>query len=630
MERILSIRKKVAIGCAFVLGLYQIYTAIFGIPTVYLHRTIHLGAMLVICFLLIKPSEKHPKLAKVQLVLYTLCALVSLAYLLYGSINSWDIQMREGSPTLWDKVFCLVLFVLVFYATYKRAGPAITIIAAVFMVYLLFGQYLKGSLRHAPVGARMIYAEFFNSTGGILGSCIGIASTYIIIFIMFGAFLNEFGAGEYFNRLANAMTKKSCGGPAKAAVLASALLGLINGSAVANVATTGAVTIPLMKRNGYPAEFAAATETAASMGGQILPPVMGSSVFLMATFVNMSYGQICLYAIAPAILYYVSIYLAVHFKAKKLGLEAGQFADENDNDSVLKILLSGWHYLLAILVLVGTMVYGWTPQRCGMLAIGALVLGSLFRKETRVSPKRICKSIVDGVFSTVTLSISCAISGVIVGVVGLSSLGIKMSTFVIRTAGGKAWIALGITALASIILGMGVLSAAAYIILATLMGPVISSLGINLLAGHLFIYYFGLLASVTPPVALGALTAATIANCSFSKTCALSCRLCIVAFIIPWAFVYDPRVMFLGAPFFQCLIPVLTCFLGIYAMNVGLSGRMMTDVKWPIAILAIVAGFLFIFTDHVTDIIGLVLLAAVTAQQLLQSRKEKAALAQNN
>lgn len=180
MERILSIRKKVAIGCAFVLGLYQIYTAIFGIPTVYLHRTIHLGAMLVICFLLIKPSEKHPKLAKVQLVLYTLCALVSLAYLLYGSINSWDTQMREGSPTLWDKVFCLVLFVLVFYATYKRAGPAITIIAAVFMVYLLFGQYLKGSLRHAPVGARMIYAEFFNSTGGILGSCIGIASTQYI------------------------------------------------------------------------------------------------------------------------------------------------------------------------------------------------------------------------------------------------------------------------------------------------------------------------------------------------------------------------------------------------------------------------------------------------------------------
>lgn len=627
MEKFLSIRKKVAIGCAFILGLYQIYTAIFGIPTVYLHRTIHLGAMLVICFLLIKPSEKHPKLAKIQVVLYTLCALASLAYLLYGSINSWDIQMREGNPVLWDKIFCLVLFALVFYATYKRAGPAITVIAAIFMLYLLFGQHLTGSLRHAPVGARMIYAEFFNSTGGILGQCIGIASTYIIIFIMFGAFLNEFGAGEYFNRLANALTKKSCGGPAKAAVIASALLGLINGSAVANVATTGAVTIPLMKRNGYPAEFAAATETAASMGGQILPPVMGSSVFLMATFVNMSYGQICLYAIAPAILYYVSIFLAVHFKAKKLGLEAGQYADENDNESLLKIFLSGWHYVLAVAVLVGTMIYGWTPQRCGMLAIGALVVGSLFRKETRVSPKRICKSIVDGVFSSVTLSISCAISGVIVGVVGLSSLGIKMSTFVIRTAGGKAWIALAITAIASIILGMGVLSAAAYIILATLMGPVISSLGLNLLAGHLFIYYFGLLASVTPPVALGALTAATIANCSFSKTCALSCRLCLVAFIIPWAFVYDPRVMFLGAPFVECIIPVLTCFLGVFAMNIGISRRYLTDVSLPLCFLAIIAGLCFIFTDHVTDLIGLAILALITVQQFFQRKKERVSVA---
>ena len=625
MEQVLQFRKKAATAIAFVLGVYQVYTAVFGIPTVYLHRTIHLGAMLILCFLLIEPSEKYRGLAVFQMILYTLCVAASAAFMIYGMVNYHDIQMRGGTPTQWDKIFCIVLIFLVFLATYKRAGPAITVIAAAFMAYLLWGHLLTGSLRHAPIGARMIYNEFYNATGGILGSCVGIASTYIIIFIIFGAFLNEFGAGDYFNRLANALTRNSCGGPAKAAVIASALLGLINGSAVANVATTGAVTIPLMKRNGYPAEFAAATETAASMGGQILPPVMGSSVFLMASFVNMTYNQICLYAIAPAILYFVSIFIAVHFKAKKLHLEAGAGFDENDTDSLGRIFLSGIHFVIAIAVLVFTMVYGWTPQRCGMLAILSIIVGSLFRKETRVSPKRMCKALIDGVLSSVTLSISCAVSGVIVGVVGLSSLGIKMSTFVIKTAGGKAWIALAITALASIILGMGVLSAAAYIILASLMGPVISSLGINLLAGHLFIYYFGLLAAVTPPVALGALTAASIAKCSFSKTCVLGCRLCIAAFIIPWVFVFDTRVLFLGAPFFSCIILVLTCFCGIYILNVGLSGFMLTDVNVIFRVLACIAGLLFVNTSYVTDISALIIIALIAAQQIFQLRRERQA-----
>ena len=622
MEKTLAIRHKIAIVWAFALGVYQVYTAILGIPTVYLHRTIHLGSMLVLCFLLAKPSEKHSKWAPAQLVIYTICIFASLAYMIYGIINYYGIQMREGAPSQWDWIFCIVLFALVFYATYKRAGAIITVIAGIFMVYLLYGQYLTGSLRHAPVSPRMVIATFYNSTDGILGSCVGLASTYIIIFIIFGAFLNEFGAGDYFNRLANALTKNSCGGPAKAAVIASALLGLISGSAVANVATTGCVTIPLMKRNGYPAEFAAATETAASMGGQILPPVMGSSVFLMATFVNMSYNEICLHAIVPAFLYFFSIYLAVHFKAKKLNLKPGENFDENDTATIGQVFMSGIHYIVAIAVLTGTMIYGWTPQRCGMLAILTIIVGSLFRKETRISPKRMCKALVDGVISSVTLSITCAISGVIVGVVGLSSLGIKMSTFVIKAAGGKAWIALLITAVASIIMGMGVLSAAAYIILASLMGPVISSLGINLLAGHLFIYYFGLLASVTPPVALGALTAASIAKCSFSKTCALGCRLCIAAFVIPWVFAFDPRVLCLGAPMIECIIPILTCILGVAVLNVGISGYMLTNVNIPIRLLACAAGILFIFTDYITDIVGIVLIVVVLVQQRTQICKE--------
>lgn len=606
------------------LGVYQVYTAVMGIPTVYLHRTVHLGAMLVLCFLLAKPSEKHPKWAPVQLGIYMICVFASLAYMIYGILNYYNIQMREGAPTRLDWIFCIVLFALVFYATFKCAGAIITVIAGIFMVYLLYGQHLTGSLRHAPVSPRMVIATFFNSTDGILGSCVGLASTYIIIFIIFGAFLNEFGAGDYFNRLANTLTRKSCGGPAKAAVIASALLGLISGSAVANVATTGCVTIPLMKRNGYPPEFAAATETAASMGGQILPPVMGSSVFLMATFVNMSYNEICLYAIVPAFIYFFSIYLAVHFKAKKLNLKAGENFDESDTATLGQVFMSGIHYVVAIVVLTATMIYGWTPQRCGMLAILAIIIGSMFRKETRVSPKRMCKALVDGVMSSVTLSITCAISGVIVGVVGLSSLGIKMSTFVIKAAGGKAWIALLITAIASIIMGMGVLSAAAYIILASLMGPVISNLGINLLAGHLFIYYFGLLASVTPPVALGALTAASIAKCSFSKTCALGCRLCIAAFIIPWVFVFDPRVLCLGAPFLECILPILTCVCGVYILNVGISGYMFTDVKLPYRLIACVAGFMFILTDYMTDAVGLVLIALLFLQQRLQAKKERA------
>lgn len=623
MDQFLAVRKKAAIAVAFSLGIYQVYTAIFGIPAMYLHRTIHLGVMLVLCFLVQQPSKTHKKLAVFQLILYTVCVLASIVYLIYGSINYNGIQLRLGAPSEWDKVFCILLFILTFIATYKRAGIPVTVIAAAFMAYLLWGNYLTGPLRHAKIGERMIFAEFFNSNSGILGSCIGISATYIIIFIIFGAFLKEFGAGEYFNRLANRLTKKSCGGPAKASVIASALLGLINGSAVANVATTGAVTIPLMKKNGYPSEFAAATEAAASMGGQILPPVMGSSIFLMASFVNMSYSQICFYAIVPAILYFVSIYLAVHFKAKKLKLQAGYGVDEEDTATMGEVFMSGIHYIAAILVLVVTMVYGWTPQRCGMLATATLIVGSLFRKETRISPKRVCKALVDGVMGTITLSITCAISGVIIGVVGLSSLGIKMSTFVLRASAGQAVIALAITAVASIVLGMGVVSAAAYIILASLMGPVIEALGINLLAGHLFIYYFGLLSAVTPPVALGALTASSIAECNFFKTCMSSMRLCIAAFVIPWVFAFDTRIMFLGAPIWQCILPVLTCFCGIYILNAGISGYMLTDLKWPIRILACAASILFIFTDHMTDIAGIAILLVIVIQQIRQKKQER-------
>lgn len=617
MKKILEIRDAIAKVLMFCIGFYVLYTAFFGGPTVYTHRTIFLSAILAITFLTI-PLPEGKAARTILFIFYGILAIASIAYGVYGTYNSTDILIRAGTPTRWDYFFCVLLFVLVFIATYKKAGITVAIICGVFVIYLLFGHLLTGSLRHARIGFKLITSEFFNSTGGMLGSCMGIASTYILIFIIFGAFLSESGAGDFFNDLANHLTRNSYGGPAKAAVIASMLLGMISGSTTANVVTTGAVTIPLMKRNGYPKEFAGAVETTASMGGQIMPPVMGSSVFLMSEFVGIPYGKICFYAMVPAILYYFSIYLSVHFKARVLDLAKNQYQDDK---TMKQILLSGIHYLLAIGTLIGTLLYGWTPQKCGISSICVLLVASLFQKKSRIGLKSVFRAITSGVRSSLTLSVTCAASGIIIGVISTSSLSIKLSSFVLNVSNGNVVIALVMTATASIILGMGVLSAAAYIILASLLGPVLSKLGIDPLAGHLFIYYFGLLANITPPVALSALAAANLAEGDFVKTCAWSMRLGIAAYLIPCVFVMDQHIL-LRYPFVECIIPILTAFVGVFILNVGCSGWMLTKVKWPFRVACVVAGLCFIYTGTVTDVIGVAISAVCVVQQFIQRRHE--------
>lgn len=620
MSILLKARAAIAKAVMLLLGSYILYTAFFGCPPVYTHRSLFLAAVLFITFMTVEPPGKSRGIRGVFYVLYTILAIIAAVYGVYAVLNSTAILIRNGAPTRWDYIFCLVLVILVFIATYKKAGITVTVICAVFVAYLLWGHLLEGSLRHAKIGFKLITSEFFNSTGGMLGSCMGIASTYILIFIIFGAFLSESGAGDFFNDLANHLTKNSYGGPAKAAVIASMLLGMISGSTTANVVTTGAVTIPLMKRNGYPKEFAGAVETTASMGGQIMPPVMGSSIFLMADFVGIPYAKICFYAMIPAILYYFSIYLSVHYKARIMELAKNQY---DDGKSLKQILLGGIQYLLAIGTLIGTLLYGWTPQKCGISSIVVLLLACAVRKSSRMSLKRIGKAIISGVKGSITLSVTCAASGIIIGVISTSSLSIKLSSFVLGVSNGSAVIALIMTAVASIVLGMGVLSAAAYIILASLLGPVLSKLGLNPLAGHLFIYYFGLLANITPPVALSALAAANIAEGDFVKTCIWSMRLGIAAYLIPCVFVMDQHIL-LMYPLAECIVPILTAFLGVFILNAGISGWMLTNVKLPIRIACIIAGLCFIYVGTLTDLIGVGISVVCVIQQFLQRNKEKA------
>ena len=499
----------------------------------------------------------------------------------------------------------------------RSVGLPILCVAGVLLVYAL----IWGSTNPSIVARITEYVRvLFYSKEGILSTPINVCSKYIVMFIIFGAFLERTGIADFFIKIANALVGRFSGGPAKVAVVASALEGMVSGSSVANTVGSGAVTIPLMKKTGYKPEFAAAAEASASTGGQIMPPIMGAAAFLMAETVGVPYSNIVVKAILPAVLYFAGVFITVHLEAKKEGLR-GLTKEELPR---LKPLLKQSYLLFPLILLiylVGTSTR--SIAYAAAIAIVAAIVVSLFNKEHRITPKRILEALAAGGQGMITVAAACGVAGIIAGIIGVTGLAFMLFNGIIALAGDKVIIALFLTMLCCIVLGMGVPTTANYCIMAATCAPILVQMGVPMVAAHFFVFYFGIVADLTPPVALAAYAGAAIAQANPMKTALTSTKLAIGAFIVPYVFALNPAMLFIDTTAPEVILICITSLIGMFAVASSLQGYLFHNMKWFERILSAAGGLLLIYPGIVTDAIGLGLVAVMVVIQLLTRKKYK-------
>ena len=498
----------------------------------------------------------------------------------------------------------------------RAVGVPILCVASVFIIYAFVGRHM---------GLRMVVYNIFYTINGILGTPISVCSTYIALFLLFGAFLEATGIANFFIDCANALVGWASGGPAKVAVVSSALCGMVSGSSVGNTVTTGSVTIPMMKKTGYPGEFAGAVEAAASTGGQIMPPIMGAAAFIMAEMTGYDYSKIIVRAILPAFLYFLGIFLGVHFKAKKLGLK-GLPKEELPK---WKVLLPKMYLLLPLVLLVYMIIGGQTMAKSAIYATIACIVVSLINKDDRMTPSKFVDALESGGKNTLSIGIACGVAGIISVCITMTGLGGKLITYIVKLANGQLIIALLLTMLCCIVLGMGVPTTANYIIMASTCAPIlINGMGMHILAANMFVFYFGIVADITPPVALAAYAGSAIAKAPPMKTAFNATRLAIAAFIIPYVFAYNNAMIFVGdnVTALSVITITLSATLGMLSIAAGLMGYLTRDTNMLFRIILVAGGLLMIVPGTVTDLIGLAVLVAVYLLQKAENARDKKAV----
>lgn len=598
-------------------SLFQLYTAIFGVYTAQIQRSIHLGFALALIFLLFPMRKKNLHKAKVAWYDIVL-AILGVAVGAYWPLMIDELVNRVGRLTEVDYFIGLAAILLVLEATRRTVGLPITIIATVFMVYALYGPYMPGFLAHRGLDLDTLIQTMFYTTEGILGTPLGVSSTFIFLFLLFGAFLVKTGVGQYFNDLAVSLAGKRVGGPAKVAIFSSALQGTISGSSVANVVTSGSFTIPMMKKLGYRKEFAGAVEAAASTGGQLMPPIMGAAAFLMVEFIGggITYWDIAKAATIPALLYFTGIWIMVHFEAKRVGLRGMSDEELPERKEVLKKI----YLLLPILAVILLMVSGMSIMRAALWSILITILVSLIRKDTRIGIKDAIDALVDGARTALSVAAATAAAGIIVGVVTKTGLGLKLANGLLDLAGGVLIPTLMLTMVAAIVLGMGSPTTANYVITSTIAAPAIILLGVPDLSAHLFVFYFGIIADITPPVALAAFAAAGVSGGEPLRTGVNSAKLAIAAFIIPYMFVLSPELLMIDTTWYYLIWVVFTAVAGMMAIGAGVIGYWIRPLAWFERIIGLVCGIMLIYPEGMTDIIGLGLFIVLIALQLIFKR----------
>ena len=629
-------RQYITVFISVIFVLFQLYATLSGAITAQVLRATHLAFVQLLAFLLFPPTKNSPRntLPWYDIVL----GLIGAACWLYIVVNFDSLVRRSGNNTPLDVAVGIVGILVLFESCRRIVGLPIMIIAGSFIVFAFAGKYLPGFLHHRGYSLQRVVCHLFYNTEGIMGTPIGACSTFIFLFILFGALLEKTGIGHFFIDVCNALAGGASGGPAKVAVLSSALLGTVSGSSVSNTVGSGSFTIPMMKKLGYKGEFAGAVEAAASTGGQIMPPIMGAAAFLMAESLGLPYITIVKAAIVPAILYFTGIFITVHLEAKKLGLKG---LPKDQLPRFMPLLLRKGYMILPLVVIIYFLCAGKTAVfaalmgiiACVLVGFGVSVSDLAHGRKPSFGGKDIVEIMCTAARNIISVAIACGMAGIIIGIVTLTGLGLRLGNGLVMLAHGKLLLTLVFTMVASIILGMGAPTTANYLITSTITAGAIISLGIEPLAAHMFAFYFGIIADVTPPVALAAIAGAAIAKAKPMKTALNATKLAIGAFIIPYMFVYNSKMLMINASALSVVMIIITAILGMFGISVALEGYGFNNTgffynsrKGKATIIAFdaverllfaIAGLLCVIPETKTDIIGVSLLAVLIAYQLI-------------
>ncbi|MCO1599881.1 TRAP transporter permease [Desulfosporosinus nitroreducens] len=605
-----------AIAVSF--SLFHLWVAGFGALEAIKLRSVHLTFVMVLIFLLY-PAHRKGMRNKPGITDWAMVAL-SIVTGLYMVFANEQLAMRGGLPITRDYIMGALGILVVLEAGRRALGKELPILGVLFLLYAYFGEYIPGTFGHSGFSLNRIIAHMYLGSEGIFGVALGVSATFIFLFVLFGAFLGETGMAKLINDASMSMAGTSPGGPAKVAVFASGIMGTISGSAVANVATTGAFTIPLMKNIGYKPHFAGAVEAVASTGGQLMPPVMGAAAFIMAEFLNIPYKDIMLAALIPAFLYYLAVFTMVHLEAVKTGL-VGVSRDKLPIMGV--VMKERGHLILPLIAIVYLLMKGVTPTFAAFYGILTAIGASFLRKTTRMSWRGLLMALEMGAKGSVGVAIATAVVGFIVGVSSLTSLGITLGDNMIAFAHGNLFATLVLTMITAIILGMGMPTTAVYIVGATIASPALLKLGIAPLAAHLFVFYFGNISNVTPPVALAAFTGAGIAGASPSRTGWAAARLASAGFLIPFIWIYSPALIAQGS-LGEILLAAVTASIGIITLACAVQGYMLRTTNVIQRIFLFVAALGLIKPGLITDTVGISVLIIVFLWQRYQRNSVKA------
>ena len=604
---------------AVTLSLYHLFVAYAGSLEAHAFRSTHLSFIMVLCFLT-RPLGRKSFTDRANHWIWMDLVIIGLTISIQV-YKLWDLEsyiFRRGDLTDWDIRLGVLYILLLLEATRRVVGWAMVLIALFFLLQTAFSDYFFSIFYGPPSDLFTIVDYLWMRENGIFGIPIMVMATYIFLFILFGAILIRSGAGRFFINVALALTGSRVGGPAKASIVSSCLMASISGSAVANVVTTGSFTIPLMKRIGYKNHFAGAVEACASSGGQIMPPVMGAAAFVIAEFMNIPYLKVALAGLFPAVIYFFSIFVMVHFEARKQNLET---ISRDELPELKQELKRSGHLFLSILVIILLLVLGYTPMFAAFWAIISIFVLSSLRPETRMTPLDMFSALEEGARKAIPVSIACATAGIIIGCVFVSGLGMEFSNVIVKLSGGYLPIALILTMFASLILGMGLTTTAVYITLAALIIPALIQMGVVPIAAHMFAFYFGLVSAITPPVALASFAAAGIADSNPMQTGVHSFRLGIAKYVLPFVFVYNAGMLFEGT-WVQITLGILGGLAGIYALTVTAEGWLFDRVGWLTRGIMVPCALLIFHPALETDLTGWALLAGIIIVHLVRIRKQ--------
>ena len=581
-------------------SVFMIYMNLFAVWDERIRRPLFLGIVILFVFILYPARKSGGRPQKVNWIpIYDIIlAVAGSGCFFYFVINSQAI-IKHGIRISTLEVWLGVIGIVILAECCRRVtGIPIIVVAACFVAYAFFvGKSLN-----------IIIYNLFYTTEGVIGTPVGVCSTYIVLFIIFGAFLEATGISDFFIQCANTIAGSASGGPAKVAVISSALCGMVSGSSVGNTVTTGSVTIPMMKKTGYPGEFAGAVEAAASTGGQIMPPIMGAAAFLMAEMVGVPYSQIVIKAILPAVLYFTGIFLMVHLRAKRMGLKG----IPREQLPKAKEILPRIYLLIPLVALVYLITAGYTMSRAAIIATFLCIVVSLFNPGHRMTPKKFLDALETGAKNTLSIAVACGIAGIIAGVVTMTGLGQVFIDVIVNISNGNLLIALIFTMLCCIVLGMGVPTTATYIIMATTCAPILTTgMGLNAICASMFVFYFGIVADITPPVALAAYAGSAIAKSDPMRTALNASKLAIGAFLIPYIFCLNPAMLLIDTNVPEFIMIIITSVIGMFAISAALEGYMVSNLNPVFRIVLAAAGLMLIYPGTVTDIIGIAITVGV-------------------